>query len=395
MAPASCALPGDSHPAAALRGGVLALLVASLAVIWVESAWVTLTLEAAVLLMAAGVAVFRGAAGCPAPVWVLLAMAAIGLAQLALGTAVHPFDAARGALFWLALAAAAFLTATCWRRAKADALLATVAAGAVAVTALAALQHFSSAGRYFWIWPSGQPDVFGPFQSRNNFASFVLLFLPICAHHGLGQSGSGRWAWFAGAALMFGAAIASGSRAGAGLAILALTVLFVQTPAGGAAKRRVAMLAMTAVTVSAVLGWESLAHKLSDSDPLRYRRDMMLSAASMAAVRPVTGFGLRSFPTAYPAFARFDSGHFVNHAHNDWLEIAAEAGIAGCLLLGGGMLLFLAGRPAHPAALGVALVSLHALVDYPFQRFGLAVWIVAVIAAAWSSRPAAYPTQKI
>jgi hypothetical protein len=122
---------------------------------------------------------------------------------------------------------------------------------------------------------------------------------------------------------------------------------------------------------------------------------MMLSAASMAAVRPVTGFGLRSFPTAYPAFARFDSGHFVNHAHNDWLEIAAEAGIAGCLLLGGGMLLFLAGRPAHPAALGVALVSLHALVDYPFQRFGLAVWIVAVIAAAWSSRPAAYPTQKI
>jgi O-antigen ligase len=395
MAPASCVLPGDNRPAAALRGGVLALLAAALALIWVEAAWVTLTVEGAVLLMAAGVAVFRGVAARPAPLWALMAMAAIGITQLALGSAAHPFDAARGALFWLALAAAAFLTATCWHGAEADALLAAAAAGAVAVTAIAALQHFSSAGRYFWIWPSGQSSVFGPFQSRNNFASFILLFLPICARRGLGQSGSGRWAWLTGAALMSGTAVASGSRAGAGLAVLSLAALFVQAPASGAAKRRVAMLAVSATVVSTVLGWETLTHKLADSDPLRYRREMMLSAASMAAARPLTGFGLGSFPAAYPAYARFDSGHFVNHAHNDWLEIAAEAGIAGCLLLGGGILRFLAGRPAHPAALGVALVSLHALVDYPFQRFGLAVWIVVVIAAACSSTSARYPTQKV
>ena len=46
----------------------------------------------------------------------------------------------------------------------------------------------------------------------------------------------------------------------------------------------------------------------------------------MAISRPIAGHGIGSFPYVYPAFARFDNGYFVNHAHNDWLEAFADGG---------------------------------------------------------------------
>ena len=45
------------------------------------------------------------------------------------------------------------------------------------------------------------------------------------------------------------------------------------------------------------------------------------------------GFGLGTFETVYPHFALFDIGLIVNHAHNDWLEWAAEGGVPLALAL--------------------------------------------------------------
>ena len=34
-----------------------------------------------------------------------------------------------------------------------------------------------------------------------------------------------------------------------------------------------------------------------------------------------------TWPEAYPGYARFDDGSFVNQAHNDWVQWAAEGGL--------------------------------------------------------------------
>ena len=99
----------------------------------------------------------------------------------------------------------------------------------------------------------------------------------------------------------------------------------------------------------------------------------------MIAERPLAGFGLGTFARVYPAYARFDLGAVVEHAHNDWLEWAAEGGIFYALAW-----FALAISVVKPAVrsiwgIGVIAVFLHALVDYPFARFGVSAWTMALI----------------
>jgi O-antigen ligase len=45
--------------------------------------------------------------------------------------------------------------------------------------------------------------------------------------------------------------------------------------------------------------------------------------------RPLIGWGLGTFPTAYPQFRTFYTTFFVNEAHNDYLQLLTETGVVG------------------------------------------------------------------
>jgi O-antigen ligase len=49
----------------------------------------------------------------------------------------------------------------------------------------------------------------------------------------------------------------------------------------------------------------------------------------MLAQRPVLGWGLGAFPVVYPEFRSFYTTLFVNQAHNDYLQLLVETGLAG------------------------------------------------------------------
>jgi hypothetical protein len=78
-------------------------------------------------------------------------------------------------------------------------------------------------------------------------------------------------------------------------------------------------------------------------------------------------------------FARYDDGTYVNRAHNDWLQWAAEGGIffAGAMLV----VVLWSIRPAIRSGWGIGLIAicLHALVDYPFARFGVCSWYFCLV----------------
>jgi O-antigen polymerase len=178
----------------------------------------------------------------------------------------------------------------------------------------------------------------------------------------------------------------SASRAGAALlageffAVLALTMR--KRPEE---RRRLlacgALIAAAGAVLSFAAGWERLWVRLHQDDPYALRRNMARSALAMFRERPWAGFGLGNFPVAYPAYAYYDDGTRVNHAHNDWAEWAVEGGLP----LAAAMLAVL-GLSIGPAlrtiwGLGPIFVWAHALVDYPFRRLGVAVWILFVLAA--------------
>ncbi len=96
--------------------------------------------------------------------------------------------------------------------------------------------------------------------------------------------------------------------------------------------------------------------------------------------------------SAYPGYARFDDGSFVNQAHNDWAQWAAEGGIPFLAVMLAVVALLV--RPALDSlwGLGLMAVFVHAWIDYPFeQRPALAAFLFAMagaLAAEASRRPA-------
>jgi len=95
---------------------------------------------------------------------------------------------------------------------------------------------------------------------------------------------------------------------------------------------------------------------------------------AMVRARPLAGFGLGTWTSAYPAYAMADFGVIANHAHSEWGQWAAEGGLAVVAALGALFVLALRKGFQTVWALGLAAVMLHAVVDYPLVRLGLGCW---------------------
>jgi len=72
------------------------------------------------------------------------------------------------------------------------------------------------------------------------------------------------------------------------------------------------------------------------------RISMWRDALPLIKDHPLLGTGLGTFPIAYTAGQTAFLGQFVNHAHNDYLEIASDLGVPTALILFGSILFVLA-----------------------------------------------------
>jgi O-antigen ligase len=324
-----------------------------------------------------------------ARLWIPLAGIALwGFAQLAAGATVYRWGTFDAALRYASYAATALMARFALSRPAVRAgFLRAFAWFGFALAACSTLAYFTSRSKILWLFPSPYPDVWGPFLSRNNFAQFLELALPAALWLGFREpTPAAARLYLAMAAAMLAAGIASASRAGAILLLAETAAVFLLRRRAGRA--RCAWFAWTALAFIAVAGAGTLLGRFADSDPLRYRREIFQSALHMIDARPGQGFGLGAWAAAYPQFARFDSGAAVEHAHNDWLEWAGEGGLGFALLW---VAFALAScRPAIRSVWGIGLAALflHALVDYPFARPGVAVWAFIFAGALRLRKPA-------
>jgi O-antigen ligase len=214
--------------------------------------------------------------------------------------------------------------------------------------------------------------------SRNDFAGFLELSFPVALWLGL-SARSAAWLWAP--AWMLAAGVASASRAGVVCLALETLVILAITRRAKAAR----FLAAAAVLI-AIAGAGTLLGRLADSDPLLYRREIAGSALEMIRAHPWRGFGIGTFPQVYPAFATFDAGALVEHAHNEWLEWAAGGGLPYAAVWAAfAAALFV---PALRSVWGVGIIAafVHATVDYPFARFGLTAWTFSLAGALCGDR---------
>jgi O-antigen ligase len=313
------------------------------------------------------------------PGLLLAALSVWGFSQLALGATVYRYATLVTSLRFAALAATAWVSFRVFgsQPLRLGFLRAFAWFGA-GVAVISVLAYFTSPGRIFWIFDAPYPDVWGSFLSRNNFAQFLELAMPVALWLALTEPDGGTL-YLSFAAIMLASGLASASRAGASILVLEAMVLLWMHRKSPLVRQTMLGLVSATALFAAVPGLGTLAGRLADPDPYQVRREIAHSTVAMISSRPWTGFGLGTFPAVYPEYALFDVGKSVEHAHNDWLEWAAEGGL-GFAAVWVGLALWSA-RLALLTGWGIGVLGcfLHGLVDYPFARFGVSAWIFLLL----------------
>jgi hypothetical protein len=373
-------------------GFLLLSIVASISVMWVKSKWATTIPEVAGFALAAAWAVlFLTGRARPRLKQVLIPFSGIlawGGLQLLLGTTVYRWPTRLAILYWAGNLAVFFcgLQVFTDKRLRAAFLRILLFFG-FAVSILSTLQALTSQDTIYWLFPSpvSLGPIFGPFLYRNQYAAFIELLLPVALYVAI-TSGKHRILYYLVAATLYASVVASASRGGFMLATAELAV----TPILAAKRQsfsRIQFFNGALVLVGMLLwlaipaGPDALISKFGTADLFAGRWQFDQSSVQMFRAKPLTGFGLGNWPTAYPGYALFDDGNFANQAHNDWAQWAVEGGLPLlCLMVWIGVWGTVRGIRTG-WGLGVPIVFLHCFIDYPIQRPGVAIVFFLMLAA--------------
>jgi O-antigen ligase len=310
---------------------------------------------------------------------------------------VNPADTARGFAF---LAGTSLLYAAVFREFASERwrrrLAATVVVTACAMT-LAALVQASSADptRIYGLWkPRWDWGVFGPYVSRNHFAGYLAMAIPLAVAFAAEAAARVRRSWRtrkrgwvalgepAGAALARRAAaavvlvvglLASHSRGGLlafGAGAIAVVLLL----------RRWRALVLPILAVVVVVGFlwvdVSATRAAFATRSLRQSRLALWSdALRMIPDFPALGAGFNAFGTSYTRYQTVERYEWYGEAHNEYLQAATDLGLAGAALVV--MLLFTLLRGGVRAAAGaifdagvlgsILACAIHNVVDFNWQ----------------------------
>ncbi|MER8841571.1 O-antigen ligase family protein [Mesorhizobium sp. M0913] len=218
----------------------------------------------------------------------------------------------------------------------------------------------------------------GLFANVNHFSALLFASIPFVVYYGLfrGHLLSGSIGLVALLLLL----LAAGSRAGIllGVAITVLSVVFLS------ARSRVSgfsiLMIFIGLSVYTIGAWTKIDAEMID--PAFGRGEFARTTIEGIKENWATGIGFGNFQEAYQIYEKETMifQKFVNHAHNEYLEIAFEGGIPAILLMAGYFVLFVAASvnvrrdPLQKAAfLSVSFLLIHSLVDYPLRTGALAM----------------------
>jgi O-antigen ligase len=253
---------------------------------------------------------------------------------------------------------------------------------------VAICQWYTGGGKVLWLIQTPyDSDIAGTFGNRDHYAALIALLLPVALARIVAGRHSGLIA-AACAGLMFASVLACGSRAGT-LVVCAEALIFVGVACFGR-RRNVPAAALVAVSLAlctAIGGWTLVWERFASGNFLSHRREMLTSTIHMIQARPLTGFGLGSWPTVYPAFAVFDPpGIYMNHAHNDWAEWASDGGLLLALGLAVVAVAAAVNCRKNLWSLGIPAVFVHAMADFPLHKPAIACAVFFLAGASFSRR---------
>jgi O-antigen ligase len=237
-----------------------------------------------------------------------------------------------------------------------------------------------------------QGRVFGTATLPGHFAALLLLAAPLVVERAWHASGWRRAGWGAVFVLIATATVLTRSLAALLVAALLLLPVLVRHRRSRQIQLATAvLLAVGALTVAA-------RRDLLRLEPLQLRWVNWRTAGWVFTEHPWLGVGLGGVGQA-GLVAPTAGSNITPYAHNTYLQLTAELGLAGAGLLVAGVWglvrLIRVGSKAHPGlALSVAAVPLHNLVDFSaYAPEVLLPW--AVLAGILAGRTLALPNRSV
>jgi O-antigen ligase len=277
-----------------------------------------------------------------------------------------------------------------------------IAAGVIGLLLGAAQLSEPSGGPAYLYATTNIGSLVGLFANRNHEAGFLLALIPLAPALAMGRSRRpaadgrrapprlGRWTGMLAVVFTLSALVALGvvrSRAGVLLAAPAVVGALAVLARSGMSRRGLALAAAAALAAVAAVGLFALTPILERfGAPLAQEARFEAWPTEIAAARSFApwGAGVGAFEPVFRAAEPLEmlGPTFLNHAHDDYLEIWLETGVFGAALL----LAFAAwfalaalqawskrGAPLEQAAsVSIVLLLVQSLVDYPLRTETLA-----------------------
>ncbi len=261
--------------------------------------------------------------------------AAVVASQLGFGITAYRYATLISSLQYLAYGILLFLTVQSLaneRSAKVVLWALTVFGFTLAVFAIA--QDLTSNGKIYWLRTlHNGGSIFGPYVNHDHYAGLMEMLAPIPIVLSLGSLFSGGKRALVGFAgiVMAGTIVLSQSRAGTAsfLAEMGLLLgLVVWRKRNGRIAAGLVAVCLMVLAFVVWLGTAALWHHFTELQDWM-RLAMTKDGLRMFWHKPVLGWGLGTFTTVYPQFRSFYTNLFVNAAHNDYVQVLVETGLAG------------------------------------------------------------------
>lgn len=273
---------------------------------------------------------------------------------------------------------------------------------------LGVLQRMQGPDSLYYIYEiTNRGGVVGFFANRNHLATLLLMTLPFVGALAVDPKRSsrstehddsrvGRLMITGCLALLLAVGVVIVSSAAGWFllvpAIFGAAAVFVRSEKGKVPRALVQTgLVVAAVCVIAAivapLQVSDLGDKLSGINPQHRNMSIRTTAGAALDYLPF-GSGAQSFQLIYPHYedAANASLEYMNHAHNDYVEVFLEHGIPGLVLIGAALVFWIrqAGRQwrqgkgdplSRASFLAIGIVVAHSLVDYPSRTAAIAVML--------------------
>jgi O-antigen ligase len=261
--------------------------------------------------------------------------------------------------------------------------------------------------------------IFGPFNTPNLYASYLITLLPLALFVSLRPTGGPENAgsrrlrmavaglgmlalWLGGTALLM-----TGSKGAAlALAVAVLAAVVVTRGWRGVSRKSLAVVAAL-LAVSLLVGGKVLAGRVgaaatAEAHSGTFRRLTWQATGRMAAANPILGVGVGAFGAS---FGRYAIAGWTAAAHNAYLQTAAETGVPGAALFIAALAVAAwslrkqagegdvsTGLFPRAALAGLLAAAAHNLVDYGWAIWapGVALWALIGLGLS-AARPVRWP----